>query len=80
MTVPPQYAVSGADLSIDMRVGQDHDDERNVGSQDLHDVVNLSVQDDAASKVWVVSEATEDDIKLCDGAEKDTRWNDPRKN
>ena len=81
MTVPPQNTVSRADLGIDMGVGQDHDDEGYVGPQHLHDVVHLSVQDDAAPKVRVVSETTENvRFELGDGGEKDTRWNDPRKN
>ena len=81
MTVSSQNAVSSADLGINVRITEDHDDERYVGPEDLHDVVNLSVQDDAAPKVRVVSEASEDvHIKLGDGAEKDTWRNDPREN
>ena len=72
VTVSPQNAVSKANLDINMRIGEDHDDEGYVGPHDLHDVVDLPVQDDAASQVWVVPEATEDaDIKLGDGGEKD---------
>ena len=64
-----------------MRIGEDHDDERYVGAQDLHDIVDLSVQDNAASQVRVVPEAAEDaDVQLGDGAEKDTRRYDPGKN
>ena len=58
-----------------------YDDERYVGPHDLHDVINLPVEDDAAPKVRVVSEAPEDvHIKLGDGGEKDTGRNDPRDN
>ena len=80
VTVSPQNAVSRANLGINMRIGEDHDDERYVGPQDLHDVVDLPVQDNAAPQVRVVPEATEDFIKLCDGAEKKTRRDDPREN
>ena len=68
VTVPPQNTVSRADLGIDMGVRQDHDDERYVGPHQLHDVVHLSVQDDAAPQVRVVPETTENvHIELGDG-------------
>ena len=43
MTVSSQNAVSRADLGINVRITEDHDDERYVGPEDLHDVVHLPV-------------------------------------